>query len=71
VFTTLSVGALTDAAFCLGTAAAAADDRIIYDKASGSLYYDADGSGAGAATLIATVGTSLHAALTAASFEVI
>ena len=32
-----------------------ADDRIVYDTASGRLWYDADGSGAGAAQLIATL----------------
>jgi Ca2+-binding RTX toxin-like protein len=31
-----------------------ADDRIIYDPAKGELYYDADGSGAEQAQLIAT-----------------
>ena len=31
-----------------------ASDRVIYDTTDGRLYYDADGSGAGAAQLIAT-----------------
>jgi serralysin len=31
------------------------NDRVIYNTSSGSLYYDADGSGAGAAQLIATL----------------
>jgi Ca2+-binding RTX toxin-like protein len=30
-----------------------ASDRVVYDTTDGNLYYDADGSGAGAATLIA------------------
>lgn len=32
-----------------------AGDRVIYDTATGNLYYDADGSGAGASQLIATL----------------
>ena len=32
-----------------------ADDRIVFDSASGRVYYDADGSGAGSAQLIATL----------------
>ena len=44
-----------DARFHSGSAAHDADDRIIYDQASGQLWYDADGNGAGAAQLIATL----------------
>ena len=32
-----------------------ADDRVVYDTSTGNLYYDADGNGAGAAQLIATL----------------
>jgi serralysin len=37
------------------TGGAEEDDRIVYDSEAGKLYYDADGSGAGAAQLIANV----------------
>src|SRR3954465_11517819 len=40
-----------------------ADDRIVYNSSTGELYYDADGNGAGAAQLIATI--SNHSALSA------
>jgi Ca2+-binding RTX toxin-like protein/predicted extracellular nuclease len=58
----LSTGFL-GGAFASGTQAGEADDRIIYDSASGSLYYDADGNGAGAAVQFATLapGTTLLA----------
>jgi hypothetical protein len=32
-----------------------ANDRVVYNTTNGNLYYDADGSGAGAAQLIATL----------------
>ena len=54
-------GTLASGAFAQGTAAQDADDRIVYDSATGNIWYDADGSGAGAAVLFATVaaGTAL------------
>jgi len=66
VFTTVRSGALSAAAFVQGSAAADGDDRILYDKASGQIFYDADGSGAGAALLFATVGAGTL--VTAADF---
>ena len=55
------VGTLDAEAYHEGSAAAEADDRIIYDSTSGFIFYDADGSGAGAAVLFAKVtpGTDL------------
>jgi Ca2+-binding RTX toxin-like protein len=68
VFKALSAGALDGAAFWAGSTAHDADDRIIYDSATGSLYYDADGNGAGVQALFATVAAG--AALGAADFLV-
>jgi len=69
VFTGLATGALSASAFVTGTGAQDADDRIIYNQATGELWFDADGSGAGAPIQFAllTAGTTL----TASDFVVI
>jgi hypothetical protein len=46
---------LAAGAFYKGTAAHDASDRIIYDQATGKILYDFDGTGSGAAVLVATV----------------
>jgi serralysin len=69
VFAGLAPGALAASAFHIGSAAADADDRIIYDAATGALYFDADGSGVGLAVHFATLHEGL--ALTANEFQVI
>jgi Ca2+-binding RTX toxin-like protein len=43
VFTGLAAGALSAGAFAFSTAAAEADDRVIYDQSSGNLFFDANG----------------------------
>ena len=48
-------GALSKSAFVLGTKAKDANDRILYDKKSGYVSYDADGTGKGAAIKIAKI----------------
>ena len=48
-----------------------ADDRVVYNNTSGALYYDADGSGTGAAVQIALIGTSAHANLLFSDFQII
>lgn len=61
-------GALATAAFHNGPAADA-DHRILYDAATGHIFYDSDGSGAAAAILFATVTPGM--ALSAADFATI
>ncbi|QRM27778.1 cadherin domain-containing protein [Microvirga sp. VF16] len=55
--------------FVTGTKAQDREDRIIYDKKTGSLYYDADGTGSSAQVKIATLSKSLQ--MTYADFFVI
>ena len=46
-------GALPGAAFTTGTAAATADQHLIYNSATGALFYDPDGLGGAAQVQIA------------------
>jgi Ca2+-binding RTX toxin-like protein len=64
VFTGVSDGRLAASAFHAGTEAKDASDRILYDQATGNIFYDADGSGNLAAVLFARVdaGTTLTSA---------
>jgi Ca2+-binding RTX toxin-like protein len=62
-------GQLRAADFVQGTAAADRADRFIYQKSTGNLWYDADGSGAGAKVLVAELVD--NTALTAADIFII
>jgi|CXWL01.1.fsa_nt_gi Ca2+-binding RTX toxin-like protein len=60
VYTALTTtGKLAADQFRIGTQALDSNDFIVYNNATGALLYDADGSGAGAAVQIATVGVGL------------
>jgi Ca2+-binding RTX toxin-like protein len=69
VFTHIALGELAQGQYYEGTAAHDAGDRIIYNSGTGNLYYDADGSGAGAAIVFATLSGSPN--LTAADFFIV
>ena len=70
VFTALTAtGVLASGAFYAGTAAHDANDRIIYNKATGVLTYDANGNAAGGAVQFATLNPGLT--LTSGDFFVI
>jgi Ca2+-binding RTX toxin-like protein len=69
VFAGLATGGLATSAFVLGTGAGDADDRIIYNQATGELWFDADGNGAAAPVLFATLAPSTS--LAAADFAVV
>ena len=66
VFAAIPAGGLARTDFHLGTAAADAGDRIIYDQPTGRLWYDADGSGGRAQILFAILDN--HAAITSVDF---
>ena len=69
VFTRLAAGGLAASLFVLGTQAQDANDRIIYQRATGTLWYDRDGTGAAAKVAFADLADGT--ALTAADFLVI
>jgi serralysin len=59
IFTKLSKGELKHDAFAIGAKAHDPSDRIIYDRSTGALVYDGDGSGHGAAVRIALLDRNL------------
>lgn len=59
VFTGLSNGKLSAGAFRLGSVALDADDRILYDSPTGTLYFDVDGTGANPAIAFADLSPGL------------
>jgi Ca2+-binding RTX toxin-like protein len=70
IFTAFTaIGGIGASAFHEGTSAGDADDHIIYDSASGNIYYDPDGTGAAGQVLFAHVTPAT--ALTSADFLVI
>jgi Ca2+-binding RTX toxin-like protein len=69
IFTGLADGWLKASAFHIGTAAADASDRIIYNKTTGALLFDKDGAGGAAAVQFATLSPGL--AMTASEFFIV
>ena len=68
VFAGLSAGPLAASAFVTGTVALDANDRIIFDKATQSVFYDADGSGAAQQVLLAHI--DLTGTLSSSNFSI-
>jgi serralysin len=66
-----AIGALSIDEFFQGSASHDATDRILYDAANGSVYYDADGTGAAAAIAIAVIGTSSYPSLNFSDFNIL
>jgi Ca2+-binding RTX toxin-like protein len=69
IFGGLKTGALSSTRFCSGPSAKDSSDRIIYNKSTGELFYDPDGTGAAAQIKFATL--VLLPKLTAADFFII
>ena len=63
------VGVLNADAFHIGAAAADAQDRIVYNSATGQLFFDANGNAAGGSTLFANLANGL--ALSNTDFHVV
>ncbi len=68
VFTGLALGGLSATAFQIGNTVTGQDTRILYNAATGQLFFDADGQGGTGRTLFALLDSGL--ALTAADFSV-
>ena len=56
-------------AFHIGATAADAEDRIVYNSATGQLFFDSNGNAAGGSTLFANLTTGL--ALTNTDFHIV
>ena len=69
IFTLLTGSKLSSSAFYIGSRAKDAGDLIVYNKSTGALSYDVDGSGAAAAVKFATLDKNLK--LTASDFILI
>jgi Ca2+-binding RTX toxin-like protein len=69
VFTTLAVGVLNATYFRLGAAALDANDLVIYNRATGGLFYDLNANAVGGAVLIAVF--TNHPVLSASEFSVV
>lgn len=70
IFTALgATGVLSAYAFFIGSTAADATDRIIYNSATGALFYDTNGSATGSSTQITTISPGL--VLTNSNFNVV
>ncbi|WP_394754874.1 hypothetical protein [Crenothrix sp.] len=59
IFTSLVLGGLKAGNFVIAAQAVDNNDYVIYNKSTGVLYYDADGSGLGDAVKLATLGVNL------------
>jgi Ca2+-binding RTX toxin-like protein len=59
IFTKISKGTLSSKAFVIGDRVKDKDDRIIYHKKAGALFYDPDGTGAAKAVQFATIQKNL------------
>jgi Ca2+-binding RTX toxin-like protein len=68
VFKGLALGTLSAGAFQTGATALQADDRIIYDRITGYLYFDPDGVGGTAQVHFATLTSGL--AMTSSEFSI-
>jgi Ca2+-binding RTX toxin-like protein len=68
-FDGLNVGKLGPGKFVIGAAAVDGNDRIIYDSATGDLYFDADGAGGAGQVKFATLDPGLD--LKSSDFQII
>jgi Ca2+-binding RTX toxin-like protein len=69
LYKALPLGPLENSQLVLGTKALTTSQHLVYDQPTGNLWYDADGSGKGAAVLIAVLDN--HTALAYADLAVI